>query len=170
MRARDSNDVRGRLARQGLTDVNGVEMYGGMDTRDAPKMTGGRPGGSQGMRPRQQGGAPAVNRPNSASQLLRNNTNNNSNNSNPNPRSSSNFLSPSSPAQGNRQQQQQQQQPKRTNAFERHAAALKLAAAYRGRMARKKTNEMRRFVEDVLHDLFSHTYALTHGSNASFHT
>ena len=149
MRGRDSNDVRGRLARQGLTDLDGVEMYGGMDTRDAPKMTGGRPSGSQGMRPRQQGGVAVINRPSSASQLLRNN---NSNNSNPNPRSSSNFLSPSSPLQGNRQQQQQQ--PKRTNAFERHAAALKLAAAYRGRMARKKTNEMRRF--DLIRILILH--------------
>ena len=145
MRGRNSNDVRGRLARQGLADVEGVEMYGGMDTRDPPKMTGGRPSGSQGMRPRQQGGAATANRPLSASLLQRNKANNNSNNTNPNPRSSSNFLSPSSPMQGNRQLQQQ---PKRANAFERHAAALKLASAYRGRMARKKTNEMRRFVEN----------------------
>ena len=37
MNARDMNDVRGRLAKQGLRDVGSVELYGGMDTREKSK-------------------------------------------------------------------------------------------------------------------------------------
>ena len=43
MNARDLNDVRGRLARQGLADVGTIQMYGGVDTTKKPNGGSNKP-------------------------------------------------------------------------------------------------------------------------------
>eukprot|EP01038_Epipyxis_sp_PR26KG_P009178 gene9178-12377_t len=104
MKGKDMNDVRNRLAQQGIDAAN-VELYGGMDNRDKAKLQQ-RPGQSNN------------NRPPSANRNTRPGNNNNNNNG----------------GGGGH-----------VGAFERHAAAAKLAAAFRGRMGRKQaTTELRK--------------------------
>ena len=45
MNARDLDDVRSRLGRQGLADLGNIQMYGGVDTTEKSAKNGGRSGG-----------------------------------------------------------------------------------------------------------------------------
>ena len=147
MNARDMKDVRGRLARQGLAADDDVGMYGGVDTRDKPRRDGGAPAfavdraaGSTGRpRPRAAVGSQQQRPGSSGSGTGRRGYG---------PGSSGNILvpgppSPAWPAPGGGAGGAL----KRPSAYEKNQAATTLAAAFRGRLDRKKTAEMRRFEE-----------------------
>eukprot|EP00981_Chlorochromonas_danica_P004407 scaffold879_cov170-Ochromonas_danica.AAC.22 len=102
MKGRDREDIRGRLARQGV-DAQNVDLYGGYEDVQQAKLRS-RPtnaGVARGRRP-----APSQ--------------------------------------QQSKQQPQQQQQQQGVSQFERNVAAMKLAAAYRGRLGRKQADSERR--------------------------
>jgi len=98
MNKKDMNDIKARLAKQGVDAAN-VDLYGGLDSTEKPKATGGRPAA-----------------PGSAGGAVR--------------------KAPASPAKAGSR-----------DAFTRNMAAAKLAAAFRGRMGRKKAAQERRYVD-----------------------
>jgi hypothetical protein len=100
MNKKDMNDIKNRLAKQGVDAAN-VDLYGGLDATDKPKARSGG-GGAAAPRPSGRGGGNAV-FPSAPS-------------------------SPSSARAGGGGAR---------DAFTRNMAAIKLAAAFRGRIGRK---------------------------------
>lgn len=130
MNARDMADVKGRLAQQGV-HAGSVELYGGVDATDKARRGGGRPVGAQSGASRPQpvrgNGISNTQRPSSAG----------------NSRPAMNQTAPGRASGGGGGSE-----------FTRHMAAAKLAAAYRGRLGRKKASHEQRKADAVTQEMY----------------
>jgi Ca2+-binding EF-hand superfamily protein len=146
MDGKDINNIRTRLGRQGV-DANNTEMYSSSDSRDKGKTKGippNRPQSATRARPAPQNVNPYSSRPTSqgtsrqgataaysdlAAERIRNGS-----------RKTPNIILDAH----EEMEKSETAAPRARNAFERHVAAMKLAAAYRGRIGRKKADTEKR--------------------------